>query len=357
MYRVMIVDDEHMIHLSLRKLMESSGLGLTVAGEAEDGAEALAMLDECSPDIVVTDIRMPEMDGLSFIEAAQAKRSGIRFIILSGYDEFEYARRALRYGVSDFLLKPVDPEQFTQTLRRVCEQLASSEKDFRDRHRRFLALQPLARELAGHIWSAAEDKAAGTLEAIVKRLAADAHNSEDSGAYAQSVIAAVEAALEERNFRFERARGAGADWPADAEGAADRLRQAVSAMIREIRASRNLGAGHYIRRAVRYMEEHYTREELSLTEVAHALGISVPYLSRSFKEEMNVTFVQHLTRLRMAKARELLADTDNSTTEIALQVGYSDYPHFSKTFKKMYGLTPTAYRKQLRSGQAYRGPE
>jgi two-component system response regulator YesN len=128
-------------------------------------------------------------------------------------------------------------------------------------------------------------------------------------------------------------------------------------MIREIRASRNLGAGHYIRRAVRYMEEHYTREELSLTEVAHALGISVPYLSRSFKEEMNVTFVQHLTRLRMAKARELLADTDDSTTEIALQVGYSDYPHFSKTFKKMYGLTPTAYRKQLRSGQAYRGPE
>ena len=67
MYRIMLIDDEYAIHLSLRKLVERSGLHIVVTGEAEDGVEALQMLEDSRPDIIVTDICMPEMDGLEFI--------------------------------------------------------------------------------------------------------------------------------------------------------------------------------------------------------------------------------------------------------------------------------------------------
>ncbi|WP_235440464.1 response regulator [Paenibacillus sp. DMB20] len=153
MYRLMIIDDEYMIHLSLRKLVETSGLDIIVTGEAEDGEEALELLDGSCPDIVVTDIRMPRMDGLAFIGAAQQRRNGIRFIILSGYDHFEYAQQAIRYGVSNFLLKPVDPDQFLESLSIVYEQLKKGRR----------ALDS-AERLAGKIPGAGERAGLGDLE-------------------------------------------------------------------------------------------------------------------------------------------------------------------------------------------------
>lgn len=104
---LIIVDDEGAIRRGLSSSVGWDSLGIAVAGTAADGEEALALMDTARPDLVVTDIKMPGMSGLDFIAACRDRGYAARFIILSGFNDFEFARAAIRYGVKSYLLKPV----------------------------------------------------------------------------------------------------------------------------------------------------------------------------------------------------------------------------------------------------------
>ena len=346
MYRLMIIDDEYMIHLSLRKLVETSGLDITVTAEAEDGAEALELLDSSHPDIIVTDIRMPEVDGLAFIHAAQKRRKGIRFIILSGYNHFEYAQQAIQYGVSHFLLKPVDPDLFLQSLSLVYNDLNNKEFRFIRQNEWLVKYQTLVKELASEIWSADDAKAQNALLDVCQH-----YNDIEPGElsfpqFAGNLLALTEEHLKARSFSRSESREEDATiWPSDPEACTLLLQDLITRFILEIKGSRNLGARHNILKATRFIEEHYGDESLSLTKVAASLGMSDAYLSRSFKEEMNINFVKYLIKVRLDKAKQLLETDSCSAAEAAYQVGFTDYSHFSRTFKKHFGLGPSEYRK------------
>ena len=103
--RILIVEDEVMIREGLAKLIKSH-TGHTVAGEASNGQEGLNLALRLRPELVITDIRMPVMDGLQMIEKLHDMNLNTRAVILSGYSEFEYAKKAIYYGVEDYLLKP-----------------------------------------------------------------------------------------------------------------------------------------------------------------------------------------------------------------------------------------------------------
>lgn len=107
MKTVIIVEDEVRIRQGLARLIQKVDMGCTVIGTAENGYEGLQMISRLEPDIVITDIQMPRMDGLKMIEQAKAIGAECVYVILSGYSEFEYARQGIRLGVSDYLLKPV----------------------------------------------------------------------------------------------------------------------------------------------------------------------------------------------------------------------------------------------------------
>ncbi|WP_162341507.1 response regulator [Paenibacillus paridis] len=124
MYKVLIVDDEHFIRERLVTMIPWGEYDLEVAGVAEDGASALELIEQLSPDIVISDIRMPDMTGLDMIARAAARKPDIRYIILSAYGEFDYARRALQLGVTDYLLKPTRPEELLQVLLKQADYLA-----------------------------------------------------------------------------------------------------------------------------------------------------------------------------------------------------------------------------------------
>ena len=120
MLRVLIVVDEAIFRQGLRSLVDWEKLGYTVAGDVESAKDALELIERDAPDVIITDIRIPEMDGLEFIR--QAKRSGAAqsaFIIVSAYDEFQYAQKALEYGVKGYMLKPVDENDLTELLIRI----------------------------------------------------------------------------------------------------------------------------------------------------------------------------------------------------------------------------------------------
>ena len=113
--RIVIVEDEVKIREGMGKIIEAQ-TGHVIVGEAADGEEGLQMVLRFKPDLVITDIRMPRKSGLEMLKELYERRIKVHSIILSGYSEFEYAKKAIRYGVDDYLLKPLAAEDVRNML-------------------------------------------------------------------------------------------------------------------------------------------------------------------------------------------------------------------------------------------------
>lgn len=132
MLKVMIVEDEPPIARMLEKMIANADCEMSIVGTARNGKEGLGMLGRKMPDVIFTDIKMPIMDGLTFIQEARKINPSAKFVILSGYQEFEYARRAVSLSVTDYLLKPISEEilyDILQKLRKSIENLKLKNRD------------------------------------------------------------------------------------------------------------------------------------------------------------------------------------------------------------------------------------
>lgn len=124
MFRVLLVDDEIFFRQGLREIIDWESSGFEVIGEADNGEDALTFILEHKPEVVITDIRMPVCDGLELINrVVNHHKLATKFIIVSGYDEFRYAQQAVKYGVSDFLLKPIDEINLQESLSSLSKSL------------------------------------------------------------------------------------------------------------------------------------------------------------------------------------------------------------------------------------------
>lgn len=119
MLKALLVDDEKMVVQAMSQLIEWERLGIKLMGMAENGQRALEYISENPIDIVITDIKMPLVDGLTLIEHCYKENKKIKFIVLSGYGEFEYAQQAMKYGVRHYLLKPCDVDEIQKVLSEV----------------------------------------------------------------------------------------------------------------------------------------------------------------------------------------------------------------------------------------------
>ena len=118
-YKIVIAEDEELQLNSLVKKVEKFCPGFTVVGTAQTGSQAYKLICEKSPDILISDIRMPVMTGIELMEKARIMFPELQFIIISGFSEFEYARSAIRLQVSDYLLKPVETEELQKALNKI----------------------------------------------------------------------------------------------------------------------------------------------------------------------------------------------------------------------------------------------
>ena len=124
--RILIVEDDPKIRMGISRLI-TSHTHHTVVGEAKNGKEGLEMISRYHPQLVISDIRMPVMDGLEMLQESVRLGNHCHFVILSGYSEFEYAQTALRYGVDDYLLKPLAPEDVTELLNKIQKKIEKEE--------------------------------------------------------------------------------------------------------------------------------------------------------------------------------------------------------------------------------------
>jgi two-component system, response regulator YesN len=135
MLKVIMVDDEIQIRKGLKWKVDWDEEGFVIAGEASNGKEALQVIEEVRPDLVLTDVRMPVLDGMQLVKVLSDKYPVIKVIVLSGYADFEYVRSSLVEGVKDYLLKPVDPEELTAALRKSKSEIEAEKQRRMERDR------------------------------------------------------------------------------------------------------------------------------------------------------------------------------------------------------------------------------
>jgi two-component system response regulator YesN len=149
MFKVLLVDDERVILDGISRFVNWQALGTELAGTARNGLEALEFITNHQPDIVITDILMPGMDGLELVAKVRAMELPVQFIMLSGFSDFEYARQAIRYGVKEYLLKPCNEETIARAITEVIqdlEQLQHKERFMERLQAEFRQALPHARE-------------------------------------------------------------------------------------------------------------------------------------------------------------------------------------------------------------------
>ena len=527
MIKVFITEDESIVREGLRDMVPWEKYGFEFAGDAPDGEIALPLIRKLKPDVLITDIKMPFMDGLALSSIVSRELPDTKIIILSGYSDFEYARQAIALNVDQYLLKPITKAAILKALESTRRKI-QEEREQRDYLRRYeqdikkyesfsrrafferlvegsMSVQEIYEEagrlnldlnangynfLLFTVQSQPEntysEAAAVTLDGLLDyflRYPGCILFRSSLLCYAALIMGEAEdlAELTDRALDIIQRRCGGAaaklNWYAavgtptyrlsglaqcyqdanhvlayrhlfpdthvfraemlqnerDADGAAclgrldpgkldplilrnflqtGTLEEAetfvqeylaglggaersllfrhyiiMSARINAELCLQQLGCqqedftrlpqpevnlspqrmGEYlvsvltaalqlrdlksqqdssdiIDQAIRYLEKHYTDENISLNTVAQAINISANYLSALFSQRMGASFVEYLTQKRMNRARQLLQRTNLRSSEIAYQVGYRDPRYFSFVFRKTQGCTPRAFR-------------
>lgn len=366
MYKVMIVDDEPLFRDFLRIKMDWAHHGFEVCCEARNGQEALQEAEKHHPHLALVDINMPFMDGIELAGRLKAKFERIVIVFISGHNEFEYLQKAVRTGVQDYLLKPFNKEEMTAMLERIRPKLPKlALKDAEPEGKGRGGEQVPAQDLLdlGHfrdtIVLGLRMKDGDTLEELrkaVRQLRTHPWGDEYTNAMMMGFVSLALSYAAERGIAYDRV------WETEDDRAPyERLRSLQSweeaeewmlalyrRLIQLTADIRPTKASNLFAAAIAYIERHYADNELSAEQVAGGVFVDPSYLRRVFRKESGYSIVDHITHIRMKKARELLLEGNRKLTEIAESVGYSDPGYFSKSFKKRFGMTPTEYEQLVK---------
>lgn len=118
-YKVLLVDDEEEVRNAIEQRINWEELGFEVIGKAQNGVKAMEIAEKLQPDVVITDIKMPYMNGLELARNLKEENPGVRILILTGFDEFEYAKEAVHLEIEEYILKPINANELSECLKRL----------------------------------------------------------------------------------------------------------------------------------------------------------------------------------------------------------------------------------------------
>lgn len=349
MYKVIIVDDEELFRKNLIRKINWEAYGLQFAGEARDGLEALPLIDEVNPYIIFCDIKMPNMDGISLLKQITNIQS-IKFIILSGYNDFEFTRQAVKYGAFDYILKPINDDEISGVLLRAVESLDNSLKKQNSNLLHQVELrQKMVERYESLIIHFTESR---DISSIVKYIDDFYDNLEDNpdaynNSYVEFVILAnkicaifkldaeriIKKFNSETNFFYSNSHK---------QLLASKVKQIFKEIVEELICSKNTNGRKIVYEVIDYIAGNYN-QKLSLEIISKRYFINPAYFSQLFKSVTNENFSTYLIKKRVEKAKELLKAGNFKVHQVANMVGYEDEKHFSQIFKKYAGASPTDY--------------
>ncbi len=397
MWKLLIADDEPKIRKGLRNSLNWAEIGVEIIGEAEDGEIALDIVRSNHPDIILLDICMPFINGLQLIEKVKQEYDECIMIVVTGHDEFSYAREALRLGVFDYVLKPVSKEQLHNVVIKAIDEISSIKN--RNKYYKWAQNQlsqnyKILKEKFMNEWlenhfSSAEireqldyykvnftNKIGMVLVRPVEKNSVVEMNDWDNNLLLFAIQNVIEELVENMQpnivFRDNKDNIVAvtgipniSEWfqlkdklesciekyldksirvyQRVGEKGMDEIPAVYDALIDEV--SKESSYTPMVIKAKQYIENNYFKEELSLEDVARDIKVSASYLSRVLKQETGTSFIDYLTQVRVKMAIQLMNDPSMKIYEIAERVGYNSQHYFSTAFKKVLGVSPVEYKK------------
>lgn len=388
MRKIAIIDDDHNSLEGMREVIPWHMLDCQWIGEARDGQEGLELIRRASPDIVITDIYMPVIDGLEMIQQLKDDDFQGKIIILSGYSDFEYARKALRLQVDDYLSKPVTVDEIVTVLEKVIRSLdernasKTTEEELRqnlDLHLK-ISVRHGKNTLHGGMdkFGIADTQASPLIKSDVisrslqfSQELTDILSHQNSLSAEQMVPGYIKDLREkEVSIHWQIQSIAKGIWSVLSASllmeseTVSQLYHQQSVILNEIESVNSLEQLEaliinqmiplYVKHSnmaefkhkktvecmVQYAKCSYS-QDITLNDMSSKLFMSRNYLNRIFKQVMGETFKDYVIRLRMEKAKALILEGDLLIYEIAEKVGYKNIPYFSTIFKKYFGVNPS----------------
>ena len=404
MYKVLLVDDEFYYRESLKNTIPWESCGCSICGEANNGVSGIEKAKELKPNIILTDVSMPFMNGLQMIEEIQKELPDVIFAVITGYGEFEYAKRGIELGIKYYIVKPVDDKELLNCVGQMVKEL----EDRQEKKNEYTSLRFWADKNAGdNQRKFLEILLTGDETITAERFFYECENLQlpiQNGGYAVCCIRAevgypinlTTQQLETRIHNMLAEEGTtqkyvlycgikgiyilfydmvAHEW--DEISMRALIQRLQLKCMREMACTVVAGVGSYcleytelsqscteaensmivitsselIMRMLQYIHENYADPDLTLHKISEALYSNYSYLSAQFAKEIGMSANQYISRFRMTKAANDLRNGKDNMVQIACDVGYTDVKYFYRCFKKEFDITPNQYIEMLRKDQ------
>ncbi len=354
--KVLIVDDEILVRKGIVMSIDWKEIGFSGIFECSNGEEAIKIVESEVPDLILTDIKMPKVDGLELIEIVSKRFPNIVIIVLSCINDSDYVRRALKYNKAiDYIPKlSMSRDEIIEVVERAKNFI--TEANISDSRRIFVN-----NELIEDIQKAIEDEQIDVVVGILKKCFENVD---------KSISCFNLKGWSDLLFVFT-------NYYKNLGGNIDEIKIGDFTYYDYFYSSRNVeilekrfvdfveiyfkylaefeckGINEELRKAVNYIRTNF-KQDIKLSEVANEVGLNETYFSRIFKKQFEVNYSDYLNNLKLNKSKELLVNTNLSIYEISVEVGYNSESYFSRIFKLKYNITPNEYRKNHNSSKLYR---
>ena len=360
MFRVLLVDDMEISRRQVRRLNLWNGeTSFSIEAEAQNGQEALNLLKHEHFDLLITDIKMPKIDGIELLREIAGKGLCPCVVLLSDYEDFSFAKQGILHGAFDYLGKPPEYEIMLDMLKRVEQFLIRKQKEDE-------LVKNLAEKLEEKIEEAFPSSELELLIDAVKgknpdiKAAVNSLTGAISALFGNDIIKAGTALKKSMTELISQLKSyflwmdmfvdcnkyktldyIGMD---DVQAAFSIFGVVVESIAQEIGRLEYGNAENQIEyRICRFVLENVDNE-ISIEKIAKALYMNRKYISEVFRQRTGELLIDYITRVKMTRAARLLTQGVQKTYEIALQLGYRDTEYFSRLFKKHMEVNPSDYR-------------
>lgn len=362
--KILVVEDEPKTRNGLVALIQKLQPQALVYA-AEHAQQALTLCGEHFFDMIFTDIKMPGISGLDML--SRLERKGRQIVIVSGYADFAYAQQAIKYGVMEYILKPVNPVKIKEVLdiaaakqaavRRAClSNLLLNYNAMKDAiveyHLGKIKLKKYSGLLIFRGQTAGADYS--SVIAQIRKLLADEHLNEcDQISFNLKNISCTLLTFEQEATYKDVAKKVRAHFKGSYHlsdsGATTQVKDLHTFLVRYLRDlkisnEQRTGDGHVIKVIKDYITDNF-QQNITLADLAEITYLHTTYISKLFKKETGENISDYILNYRMKKAKQLLLNPKYKVYEVAQMTGFNDAKYFGNVFKTMVGMTPKEYRK------------
>ncbi|MDR3584510.1 MAG: response regulator [Desulfosporosinus sp.] len=357
MFKVLIVDDDKAVRYMLKRYNKWANFGFCVEEEASDGKEALRKLSAGQIDLVITDIKMPGMDGIEFLSELRFRKWDVCSILLSTHSDFEYAKQGIRLGAFDFISKPLEDEVLSEALERAKKYLdEKNQQRIKEKEESRLIEDSLTHAYPKkRAESIANLILTGNLAALVEAETAFLELAKllDQDLFKTAKLLEIMllnlggAIYKEYSWLQkveETAFGHVLQHSDSLQGMKSEFLSHIRGLIAVIKKYEFHQSESIVRKTCQYVTDHIDTD-INLELVANEVYVSKDYLGKIFKQKTGVTFNDYLTKIKMEYAKHLLGTGEYKNYEVSEKLGYSSPDYFCRLFKNYTSYTPLQFRK------------